>query len=235
MIIQLLILQLIAHLVADFVLQPQRWCNRKEKKVFTLIHFYHFGIVLVCSYLLSLDLGFWKAAFVIAIIHFLIDSLKSFLLCKTRIKNLFFVDQILHLVTILGIIWLYSRYHGINFLFALDTKTLAIIAAFVLCAKPANIIIKYLLQAFAIEISYNTLPDKEDASLPNAGKLIGTTERFLTLALILTGHFDAVGFIIAAKSILRFRAAQKSEYVLVGTLLSFSIATLAGILIELIN
>jgi len=51
------------------------------------------------------------------------------------------------------------------------------------------------------------------------------------LALILIGQYSAVGLIIAAKSILRFRSTERNEYILVGTLLSFGIASLVGILI----
>nr|WP_320119540.1 hypothetical protein [uncultured Marinifilum sp.] len=75
----------------------------------------------------------------------------------------------------------------------------------------------------------------ENKDLPNAGKLIGLMERFLVLALILVNQYSAVGLIIAAKSILRFRDNKKNEYVLVGTLLSFGIATLLGILISLLS
>ncbi len=70
-----------------------------------------------------------------------------------------------------------------------------------------------------------------EQSLPNAGKLIGIMERFLVLALILVGQFSAVGLILAAKSVLRFRSSVKNEYILVGTFLSFGIAVLIGILI----
>jgi len=56
----------------------------------------------------------------------------------------------------------------------------------------------------------------------------------MTLALILSSQFAAVGLIIAAKSILRFNAPQKNEYILVGTLLSFGFALLTGILINLL-
>lgn len=44
--------------------------------------------------------------------------------------------------------------------------------------------------------------------------------------------WEALGLIIAAKSILRFNATHKSEYVLVGTLVSFGIAVFCGILIN---
>ncbi|PKO99615.1 MAG: hypothetical protein CVU13_03555 [Bacteroidetes bacterium HGW-Bacteroidetes-8] len=116
-----------------------------------------------------------------------------------------------------------------------ENKTLAIIAGFILCAKPANIIIKFLFRAFSIETPDENPGDSEEKSLPNAGKLIGITERLLALALIILGQYEAVGLIIAAKSILRFNATQKSEYVLVSTLLSFGIAAFAGIVINLIN
>ena len=70
--------------------------------------------------------------------------------------------------------------------------------------------------------------------MQNAGKVIGVMERYMTLALILSSQFAAVGLIIAAKSILRFNAPQKNEYILVGTLLSFGFALLTGILINLL-
>ena len=48
-------------------------------------------------------------------------------------------------------------------------------------------------------------------------------------------QYEAIGFLIAAKSILRFNEASsgsvKSEYVLTGTLLSLTIALSLGILI----
>ena len=79
------------------------------------------------------------------------------------------------------------------------------------------------------------LDEKNDGELPNAGKLIGIVERLLSFAFILLGQYEAVGFIMAAKSLLRFAEGDKakSEYVLIGTLLSFSIAIFVGIAIKL--
>lgn len=234
-IIQLIILQFIAHLLSDFILQPQSWCDKKDKKVFTPYLFYHGAIVLVTSYILSFDVGFWKAAILLTVIHFIIDGVKSSIMQKTKIKHLFFTDQFLHLITIVGVVLLYACNFGIHFLFEMETKTLAIIAGFLLCTKPANMIIKFLFRNFSIETPVDNPDYTDEKSLPNAGKLIGITERLLALALILLGQYEAVGLIIAAKSILRFNATQKSEYVLVGTLLSFGIAAFAGIAINLIN
>lgn len=232
---QLIVMQLIAHLLSDFILQPQSWCDKKEKKVFTPYLFYHSAVTLVASFVISFDFGFWKAAILLTSIHLMIDGVKSYIIQKTKNNYLFFIDQFLHLITIVGVVLWYDRNCGIHFLFEMETKTWAIVAGFLLCAKPANVIIKFLFRAFSIETPVDNPNNDEEKSLPNAGKLIGITERLLALALILLGQYGAVGLIITAKSILRFNAIQKSEYVLVGTLLSFAIAVFTGIAINLIN
>jgi len=73
--------------------------------------------------------------------------------------------------------------------------------------------------------------------LRNAGRLIGITERFLVLTFMLLNQFAAIGFLIAAKSILRFQGKEsiKTEYVLIGTMLSFGLAIGTGLVIQLFN
>jgi hypothetical protein len=64
------------------------------------------------------------------------------------------------------------------------------------------------------------------------GRAIGALERALTLTLILLGEYAAVGWIIAAKSLARFKALEDrefAEYFLIGTLASFLLAVLGGI------
>jgi hypothetical protein len=63
--------------------------------------------------------------------------------------------------------------------------------------------------------------------LMNGGRLIGQLERALIFLFIFIGQTAGIGFLVAAKSILRFEEAKKqqlAEYVLIGTLLSFSLA-----------
>ena len=233
--LKLILLQVIAHLLSDFVFQPQRWSDKKEGKIFTSIHVYHVIIVGTLSYVLSFDFGFWKAALLLTFIHILIDMLKSWLILHSKTKNYFFLDQFFHLISIVAIVIAYAHYGDINFIFPIELKPVAVVAGFIFCAKPSNIVIKYMFKAFSIDTPQENTENPKDISLPNAGKLIGITERFLALALIIMGQYGAVGLIIAAKSILRFNGTQKSEYVLVGTLLSFSLAAFTGILINLIK
>jgi hypothetical protein len=236
MLYKFILLQFIAHLLGDFIFQPHIWTIKKRDKVLTWYHLWHALVVFFFSYLLSFDYGFFKSAFLLTLIHFATDVLKSYFQLKYSRKEsfYFFTDQIIHLTSLVLISTIYYFYCGVDFVYDIPLKYIAIAAGFIFCAKPSNILIKNIFTSFEIAIPTNTNSDN-NKDLPNAGKLIGLMERFLVLALILVGQFSAVGLIIAAKSILRFRDNKKNEYVLVGTMLSFGIATLLGILISLIS
>lgn len=72
-------------------------------------------------------------------------------------------------------------------------------------------------------------------SLPNAGKYIGIIERLFVLLFIIMGRWDAIGLLITAKSVFRFNDLKATnnrkltEYILIGTFLSFGIAILTGL------
>lgn len=78
-------------------------------------------------------------------------------------------------------------------------------------------------------------------SLAEAGIWIGRLERVLVLTFVILKQFEAIGFLIAAKSILRFsdksanEPRKQTEYVLIGTLISFSIALFSGLIIRAIG
>lgn len=83
------------------------------------------------------------------------------------------------------------------------------------------------MQFYGISL-INQVDNQPHGDLINAGRLIGITERILALILLFLGEFEAIGFIIAAKSILRYdnEDSAKTEYVLIGTMLSFGMAIL---------
>ena len=69
------------------------------------------------------------------------------------------------------------------------------------------------------------------------GRAIGSLERGLALTLVLLGDYAAVGWIIAAKSLARFKQLEDrefAEYFLVGTLASFLLAMLVGVGIRIL-
>jgi hypothetical protein len=63
------------------------------------------------------------------------------------------------------------------------------------------------------------------------GRLIGILERLMIFGLALSGQYGAIGFVLTAKSIVRFKEMENrqfAEYYLVGTLFSSLIALLSA-------
>ena len=77
---------------------------------------------------------------------------------------------------------------------------------------------------------------EDNESLKDAGKYIGILERLLVFIFIIVGHWEAVGFLITAKSVFRFgdltstKERKLTEYILIGTLISFGIAIIVSLL-----
>jgi hypothetical protein len=182
------------------------------------------------AWLFSLQISFVLAAGIIAITHFLIDGFKRYLNNSRYLgRYAFFIDQAAHLAILTLVVVLFDKWYGINpsIDVSINFKYLLIITGYLVCLKPANIFIREVFKATEIQVS-------SDNEMPNAGKVIGVLERILTLTFIIISQYSAVGFLIAAKSILRYgnNETLKTEYVLIGTMLSFGIAVIAGIIIN---
>jgi hypothetical protein len=93
--------------------------------------------------------------------------------------------------------------------------------------QPIGWLMKKLTSRWRNEIE---TPERERDSLASAGLWIGMLERLLIVTFVLIHEFSAIGFLIAAKSIIRFgdkdiiHPRKQSEYILIGTLLSFCFA-----------
>lgn len=215
---------MLAHVVADFGLQTSASCKSKSEKHWRSIHQYiHAGIVFALSWLVSFDLRFWWCALIIGFMHLCIDVWKSY---RADDVVWFSLDQILHLFVLAGVTWLWNSMCEWRIPFGIDAWWVVVtIMAVLICWKPSNIFIKLILKHFSVN-----MPQEKDGGF-NAGALIGTIERWLILLFVCLQRYDALGLLIAAKSIIRFGDSQtnKSEYVLAGTLLSIFIAVLAGL------
>jgi hypothetical protein len=76
------------------------------------------------------------------------------------------------------------------------------------------------------------------ASEQARGRMIGVLERALALTLVLLGQYGALGLLIAAKALARFRALEDrdfAEYFLIGTLASLLHALLVGVGVKLLT
>lgn len=229
--VRFLLLQIIAHTISDFYLQTNRSCADKAKKGFKSPELYtHVLITFVCAWLLSFSFSFWWVALIIAASHLLVDVLKCY---ASKCKDIFFIDQLAHLIVIVAVCYLWKSDLP-DWVSHVEERYIALLLGVLICVKPSNIIIKEIFKAANIKVDKGNNDDNAE-DLPNAGKLIGIVERLLSFVFVLLGQYEAVGFIIAAKSLLRFAEGDKakSEYVLIGTLLSFSLAIFVGVAIKL--
>lgn len=108
-------------------------------------------------------------------------------------------------------------------------KSLVIIVSLPLLTVVSGWLITRMLQ--------NIAPCKNKKS-NNIGSKIGNAERMLIFVFILADCYEAIGFLLAAKSILRFNESKQdkeyAEYVLYGTLLSVLCAVVIGFAAKLI-
>lgn len=225
---------ILAHLLGDFILQPNSWVADKESKKLKSKYLYlHVLIHTVLSFIFLWDLQLWWVAVLVGVSHFIIDAAKlTFQTIKNK-KNWFFIDQLLHVLVIAGVSFYFNEF---NFEFLKDQNTLKILMAALFLTTPASIFIKILLSSWTpVPETVNNI---QSESLSSAGKYIGILERLLVFTFIMVNHWEGVGFMVAAKSVFRFsdlaQAKQRklTEYVLIGTLLSFGMAVLTGILIK---
>lgn len=217
---------LLAHVLADFVLQPDAWAGQKHRARPLLLH----GTVF-----LALSLGatgsLHPAIFALGAAHVAIDSVKARLPASL---SAFMVDQAAHLATIAAVallfpgLWaagLWGRMVPPASLGLLGDAAILVVA-FVLATRAGG---------FAVGLLMARWPGEElSDGLRNGGRLIGILERALILIFLLAGQDAGIGFLIAAKSILRFDTASRdqsaAEYVIIGTLASFGWALAVGYL-----
>ncbi|HOO28849.1 MAG TPA: hypothetical protein PLU43_10330 [Lachnospiraceae bacterium] len=67
------------------------------------------------------------------------------------------------------------------------------------------------------------------------GRIIGKLERVIIAILVLCNQFAAIGFVLTAKSIARFKQLEDKEFAekyLIGTLASVLIALIAAIVLR---
>lgn len=223
---------LFAHILSDFVLQSDKICEGKQGKtkkkyVYQLLHSF---IHALTAYLFVADWNNWIIPVVIFVSHALADYIKVEYMKKDVAS--FIIDQLVH-ITVIVVLWLSLFDQGKFFCQELlriewnNLTTWTIFTAYLLMLKPASVFLSLFIKKW-------TPSETAEKSLPNAGKWIGYFERILILTFILTGNAEGIGFLLAAKSIFRFGELNKAqeikttEYVLIGTLASFTIAILVG-------
>lgn len=222
---------LAAHLLTDFALQPNSWVKGRNMHHHKSRHIYYHIILTVLIACILDGFNNWLVPVVIGITHYCIDLWKSY---RPRNIAYFVIDQSLHIFIILLLgLSLYSPQPGVmkilQVVFA-NEKYWAVVLAVIFLAQPSGIIIGMLTARWREQLSDTT------NSLADAGKWIGILERLIIFVLVVFNQYAAIGLLTAAKSILRFseskNAEEKSEYVLIGTMISIAFALVIGLIIK---
>lgn len=211
---------LFAHVLADFVLQTNWMIAHKTQAKGFLAH------AVVVALTAWIALGFPAPLPLAALVgaHMAIDAVKTF--GGFRDLRAFLVDQTAHLTTICVLVWIWpglwdagawAPYPALLHLMVLLTGPIVTLRA-------GEYAIALLMRPYRGRVN--------NAGLRNGGRVIGMLERGLIFALIGLGQPLGVGFLVAAKSVLRFGTATRdqrsAEYVIIGTLASFGWAILAA-------
>lgn len=231
----------IAHVLGDFYFQSGNLAEKKLKKYkYILLHSLLYLVVLCICTIPYWSLSLFISISVLAVTHLAVDSCKFFW-CKENEDNhiVYFIDQALHIGCIAAVS-AFLTYNDFSLSMLPELKnvlttivrdpeiSLMWVGLTLLALKPANVTVKQLTDRFKP-------PENIENGKKNAGALIGSLERLIAILLISIGQYAAIGLVLTAKSIARYKKISESqlfaEYYLLGTLASILYAVLAYYLV----
>lgn len=228
--IETFVILLAAHLLADFPLQPNWLIARKRQLPWLAGH----ALAVALTAAVLLGTLHWPLLLILVATHTLMDAVKLHLLPDTL--GAFLIDQGVHLAVILALAiafpdvwragWWWADWSLPPAQLPLALAGVTLVAGLVALLQPGAIIIARGTAGFSQEISDDPHADHIQG-LADGGRYIGYLERLLVMLLILADLPAGVGFLITAKSILRFGDVKEStqrkmtEYIIIGTFMSF--------------
>lgn len=229
---------LLAHVLTDFIFQPDQLAENKEKVTVILVHGLIFFLLSIVLLLPAISYQVILALVLLALFYGFVDYFKN-LIQKHTGKDLwlyFIGDQALHVLAIGVVVFFLDRvsFHaGIDVLSTYWSKPpiFLFVSLFVLTVFGGGFFTEILCKGFL-----ESLNSEKKPGIEGAGRYIGILERSLILTAVLFGKMEFIGYIFAAKSIARYPEMKEeshfSEYYLIGTLTSISIAFFGGLLLK---
>lgn len=240
-----LIKLLLAHFLLHFLLLP------KKTKRFDLTALPLYGVGLLQGGLTGLfflpemlESGevMWPVILIPALIPIAVAGLRFGLIKVLPTRTMEVFVQLAYIL-FLALLWLLVLYEGELHWPEKSADWAVHVLALFLLSTPSAQFIKWVMSRWEEQMKPDAksgmhFEDREGRSLPEAGTVIGVLERVMAYLLLISGQWAGLGFLIAAKSIFRFgdlnrnQNRQFTEYVLIGTLLSFLLAIVAAQLVN---
>jgi hypothetical protein len=233
--INILLRLLIIHSTFSLIFGFTNLTNKvKEKKIKSKWLHISSAIYALLIYLISSS---WADLWIIPL-GFVAHSL-GYLIMLPKRRNLvnFSISQILLVVSLIAI-WLLLTGNDLSLVFSFianlwnSKKVLLITLGFIVLIWPSGYIIGTATAPLRKQI-------KEAKGLEKAGMWIGILERILIYIFVLSDNVMAIAFLVTAKTIFRFgeikdhSRRKEAEYILIGTLFSFSLALIIAFLIKI--
>ncbi len=209
-----------AHIAADYVFQTNQMVARKSEPLMFILH----GIIVALTAVVFTGHLAWPV-FAVVGLHIAIDLIKQVLWNDQF--TAYITDQAAHIATIFVVSSIAPTLWETG-LWAKSPEwtpyVLLLISGLIFATRGGGFAVGKLMDRFdTIDFSKN--------SLDGAGNMIGLLERGLIFVLMIAGLPIGIGFLVAAKSVLRFESSadgsdpenrRRSEYIIIGTLASFS-------------
>lgn len=235
-------LLLAAHFIADFFLQSADWAEKKTQKFWYLVgHALVYTVVFaLVAFLCIPAYVVWIPFVIIALSHFIIDWIrvladKKFTASTSHFTS-FLIDQALHIFIIFTLVCMFDL-NGQNKGWISDLalripleQVLRYALIFLTILDPASVFVKKL--SSYVSGSANNSSTKRE---PPAGSTIGKLERIIIAILVICGELGAIGFVLTAKSLARYKQLSEKDFAekyLVGTLSSTAIAIITALLLK---
>lgn len=235
----LLIRVILGHFAADFLLQSRAMVDAKGRGVWKSGMLYlHAVIYAVLVFLASAKWGewFWLIPLLFAS-HVLIDGWKA---AKGNTALTFICDQLAHLTVLIVIFCALTgwnenspgRFFGQIWN---SPRLLIVVLGYILILWPAGRLVSVLTEPFRRQLG-----EEKSRGLEQAGYWIGCLERAFLLTFVLFGYLPGIALLLGLKSLFRFGEIKdpanrkETEYILIGTLLSFGFALVTGLAIKAI-
>lgn len=235
----LLIHLLIGHMASDFLLQSRGMVDQKGKKIWkSPLLYVHSGIYASVLFIAAARWAQWAWLIpLLFVTHVLIDGWKA---AKGNKTSTFLIDQLAHLAVLIVAFCLLLGWtnSSLGRCFAqawTSPRFLITTLGYLIVLWPVGRLMTVLTESFRRQLA-----EEKSRGLETAGLWIGCLERLFLLSFLLIDYLPGIALLLGLKSLFRFGEIKdptnrkETEYILIGTLLSFGFALATGIVVKAI-